>query len=83
MSHLPQTHKKEPLVRIVKRDAVSAKKAWGIRIIGLLCALVVCAVLIFALTKLNPISVYTSMFRGAFGTARRSWQTIQIGRAHV
>ena len=71
MAHMTQNHIKEPFVRIVKRDAVSAKKAWGIRIIGILCALVVCAVLIFAITKLNPISVYTSMFRGAFGTPRR------------
>ena len=77
MAHMTQNHIKEPFVRIVKRDAVSAKKAWGIRIIGILCALVVCAVLIFAITKLNPISVYTSMFRGAFGTPRRSWQTIR------
>ena len=77
MAHHPQNHTKEPFVRIVKRDAVSPQKAWGIRIIGLLCALIVCAVLIFSLTKLNPISVYTSMFRGAFGTVRRSWQTIR------
>ena len=77
MAHHPQNHIREPFVRIVKRDAVSPQKAWGIRIIGLLCALIVCAVLIFSLTKLNPISVYTSMFRGAFGTVRRSWQTIR------
>ena len=77
MAHITPNHIKEPFVRIVKRDAVSTKKAWGIRIIGILCALIVCAVLIFAITKLNPISVYTSMFRGAFGTPRRSWQTIR------
>jgi len=77
MAHHPQNHIREPFVRIVKRDAVSPQKAWGIRIIGLLCALIVCAVLIFSLTRLNPISVYTSMFRGAFGTVRRSWQTIR------
>ena len=77
MAHLSQTHTKEPLIRIAKRDVVSSKKAWGIRVLGLLLALIVCAVLIFAITKLNPISVYTSMFRGAFGTPRRSWQTIR------
>jgi len=77
MAHMHANHIGEPLVRIVKRDAVSAKKAWGIRIIGILCALIVCAVLIFIITKLNPLSVYTTMFQGAFGTARRSWQTIR------
>ncbi|MBO5649703.1 MAG: ABC transporter permease [Clostridia bacterium] len=68
---------KEPLVRIVKRDALSSGKAWGIRIASLLLALVLCAVIIFSITKLNPLSVYSTMFRGAFGTARRSWQTIR------
>ncbi|MBQ8577498.1 MAG: ABC transporter permease [Clostridia bacterium] len=72
-----QSHGKEPFVRMVKRDGVPAKKAWGIRLIGLLLALVVCAVLIFAITKLNPLKVYTTMFQGAFGTTRRSWQTVR------
>lgn len=74
-----QNHSKqrEPLIRMVKRDHLPAKKAWLIRIIGLLLALVVCAVLIFSITKLNPLKVYTTMFGGAFGSTRRSWQTIR------
>lgn len=72
-----QIHTKEPFVRMVKRDGVSAKKAWCIRLIGLFLALIVCAVLIFAIVKLNPLSVYATMFKGAFGTPRRSWQTIR------
>ncbi|MGM9624704.1 MAG: ABC transporter permease, partial [Eubacteriales bacterium] len=68
---------KEPLIRMVQREGLSTKKAWCIRLIGLLCALILCAVLIFAITKLNPLSVYTTMFKGAFGSGRRSWQTIR------
>ncbi len=70
-------HTKEPFVRMVKRDGMSAKKAWMIRLIGLMLALIVCAVLIFWITKLNPLRVYTTMFNGAFGTKRRAWQTIR------
>ncbi|MCQ2432100.1 MAG: ABC transporter permease, partial [Clostridia bacterium] len=71
------SHTKEPFVRIIKRGIVPQKKAWTIRLIGLVCALILCAVLIFAITKLNPIAVYQTMFKGAFGTPRRSWQTIR------
>ncbi len=77
MAATVQNHTKEPFVRMVKRDGMSAKKAWGIRLLGLLLALIVCAVLIFAIVKLNPLSVYATMFKGAFGTPRRSWQTIR------
>ncbi len=68
---------REPLVRMVKRDGISAKKAWLIRGITLVAALVVCALLIFLLTKLNPLKVYTSMFEGALGTKRRTWVTLR------
>lgn len=68
---------KQPFVRIVKRDSMKPTKAWGIRLIALLASLIVCAVLIFAITKLNPLKVYSTMFTGAFGTPRRSWQTVR------
>ena len=68
---------KQPLVRIVKRDSMKVTKAWGIRLLALLASLIVCAILIFAITKLNPLKVYSTMFTGAFGTPRRSWQTIR------
>ena len=52
-------------------------KAWIIRGIALLLSLVVCAAVIFAIVKMNPINVYQTMFKGAFGSARRSWITIR------
>ena len=68
---------REPLIRMVKRDGISTKKAWLIRGIALGGALIVCALLIFMLTKLNPLKVYTSMFEGALGTKRRTWVTLR------
>lgn len=68
---------REPLVRMVKRDGISTKKAWLIRGVSLGGALIVCALLIFLLTKLNPLKVYSSMFKGALGTPRRTWVTLR------
>ena len=33
--------------------------------------------LIYMLTKLNPLKVYSSMFEGALGTKRRTWVTLR------
>ena len=60
-----------------KRDGVPLWKSLAIRLIGLTLALVVCAVIIYALTKLNPLKVYAAMFKGAFGTNKRIWVTIR------
>lgn len=68
---------KEPLVHISKRDEITVWKAWGIRLISVLLSLVVCAVVIFGLTQLNPIEVYKAIVDGAIGSSRRSWVTIR------
>ena len=60
-----------------KRDGVPLWKSLGIRLISLTLALIVCAVIIYALTKLNPLKVYAAMFKGAFGTNKRIWVTIR------
>lgn len=68
---------KEPLLRIAKRDGMSRLQAYLIRVIAVLLSLIVSGVFIFAVTKLNPVSVYEAIFDGAFGTERRSWVTIR------
>ena len=68
---------KDPLCNIVKRDALPWHKALGIRLIAILAALIVCAILTTILTGINPIQVYVSIFLGAFGTARKTWITFQ------
>ena len=64
---------KEPLIHITKRGAISWKQAILVRVIAVLCALVVTAVVIMILAKENPIKIYASMLSGAFGTSRRIW----------
>ena len=69
--------KKEPLFRISKRGAVPWWGSLGIRLLGLLLALILCALIIFGITKLNPLKVYAAMWDGALGTNRRTWVTIR------
>jgi simple sugar transport system permease protein len=67
--------KSDPFIRIVKRDAIPMWKAWGIRLLALALALVVCAAVIYSMVKLNPLRVYAAMWEGAFGTTKRTWVT--------
>lgn len=66
---------KEPLIRIAKRTGMPGWKRISIRVLGLLLSLLICALVIIALTGLNPVEVYKSMWNGAFGTNKRSWVT--------
>lgn len=68
---------KEPLIRIAKRDGMPFWAAWLIRLTAVVLALAVCAVVIFILTKMNPVAVYQSIVSGAVGTGRRAWVTIR------
>jgi simple sugar transport system permease protein len=67
----------EPLFHMVKRDALPWQKTWLIRGIAIVAALVVCGIVTMVLTGLNPIEVYASIVRGAFGSARKTWVTLQ------
>lgn len=68
---------KEPVAHISKRDEMPFLKAVAVRLIAVLLSLVVCAVVIYGLTKLDPVEVYKAIFSGAVGTTRRSWVTIR------
>ena len=64
------------MIHISKRVSMPKWQSWLIRLAAVGIALLVNAVLIYALTKLNPIRVYITMFQGAFGTQRRIWNTL-------
>ena len=68
---------KVPLMRIVKRDSISVWRGWIIRLAGLVLALAVSAVVIYAIVKLNPLKVYGAMFEGNFGSEKRFWVTLR------
>ena len=78
--------KNEPLIRISKRDEMPKWKSWGVRILAILLALVINAVIIYFISgkELNPLAVYKAMFEGVFGkdpakylTSRRTWAWIR------
>ena len=68
---------KEPLVRISKRQGMPFWKAIGIRLIAVALALVVAAVVIYAIVHMNPVRVYGSMISGNFGTKKRIWYMLR------
>lgn len=74
---MAKTNKSEPLFHIAKRADMTLKKAVIIRVIAIIAALILCAIITMITTGLNPITVYGSMAKGAFGTARKSWITAQ------
>ena len=64
-------------IHISKRTELPWYKAWAIRGAAILLALVACALVTMLLTGENPISIYVTIFEGAFGSSRRTWITVQ------
>ena len=69
--------KKEPFFHVVKRDALPWYQSVGIRAVAIILALIVCGIVTTLTTGINPVEVYQSVFSGAFGTARKTWITLQ------
>lgn len=68
---------KESIIFVTKRAGIPRYKAWGIRVIAAVLSLVVCAIVIMAITRQNPFSVYLGIINGAVGKSRRFWVTIR------
>lgn len=68
---------KEPFVRLSKRTSIERWKAWAIRAIAILLALIVCGGVIMAIVHINPIQVYKAMWQGTFASPRRFWITLR------
>lgn len=77
MSKSLQITKKEPIVHMVKRDSISNRKAWAIRIIAILLSLIACAIFIVPITHLNPMEIYKTIIDGAIGNNVRLWTSIR------
>jgi len=71
------TPAKEPLFHVVKRDNSTFLHGMAIRLIAIVLALLVSAVIIVLLTGMNPLSVYAALWDGAVGTSRRMWITLR------
>ena len=65
------------MIHITKRKEMTMAQALGVRLLAIAIALVVCGVVTTITTGLNPIAVYASMIKGAFGSARKFWILMQ------
>ena len=59
--------KREPFLKMAKREKISWQKRLLIRFIALLLSLIVCAGVIFLLVTMNPMDVYKAIWDGALG----------------
>lgn len=69
--------RKDPLVRISKRDVPVWWKSLIIRVIAIAGALLACAGLIVIISDYNPFEVFKTMIDGNFGTERKIWNLLQ------
>ena len=69
--------KKEPLIRLVKRDALPKKKVVLIYAIAILASLVLSAIICTLFSSKNPLSFFVALFEGALGSPRRIWLLLQ------
>ena len=72
-----EKHVKEPLFHITRRTDIPKLKAWGIRFMAVVAALIVSALVIVIITNYNPIEVYVKMFEGSFGSSRKFFILLQ------
>ena len=77
MSNNLKKKNREPLIHITKRAALPWPKAWAIRGIALILALILCALITTVFTGENPIAVYKAILQGSFGTPRKAWVLFQ------
>lgn len=69
--------KKEPLFHFSKRENIKWQISLSVRVIAIVLALILCAIMTTIITGDNPIQVYISMIQGTFGSVRKTWVTLQ------
>ena len=69
--------KKEPLLRLVKRDALPAWKIILIYAVAIVVSLVLSAIICSLFSSKNPLAFFQALFLGAFGSSRRIWLLLQ------
>ncbi len=65
------------MIRIHKRAFMPVWARILVRLAAILAALVINGLIIYSVTKMNPIKVYETMFNGVFGSERRIWSSIR------
>ena len=69
--------KKEPLVRLVKRDALSVPKVVFIYAIAIVVSLILSALICSLFSSKDPLAFFEALFNGALGSSRRVWLLLQ------
>ena len=69
--------KKEPLIRIAKRDVLPARKVVLIYAIAIVSSLVLSAIICSLFSTQNPLAFFAALFDGALGSSRRIWLLLQ------
>ena len=69
--------KKEPLVRLVKRDAMNKRQVLLIYAIAIFASLLLSAVICSCFSTKTPFVFFGSLFYGALGTSRGIWLLLQ------
>ncbi|MFA5675482.1 MAG: ABC transporter permease [Christensenellales bacterium] len=64
-------------MRIVARDSISGRKAFLIRFLGVVCALLT-GMIFLAIAGFDPFSAMISLLEGAFGNGRRIAKTVEF-----
>lgn len=70
--------KKEPLVRIVKRDVLPKRTVVMIYAIAIVGSLLLSAIICSLFSSKNPLEFFVALFNGALGSPRRIWLLCRI-----
>ena len=69
--------KKEARFHIAKRSVLPWYQVWGIRLLAIVLALLICALLSYLMTGQNPVQIYSTIINGSFGSTRKLWVMLQ------
>ena len=68
---------KEPMFHIVKREPLPFARRALVRLIGVICGMAACGILILCFTGLNPAVVFSTMVDANFGNLNTFWITVR------
>lgn len=75
---IEQEHvKKEPLIRLVKRDALPTWKIVSIYAVAIFVSLLLSSVICSLFSSKNPLKFFSALFVGAIGSSRNIWILLQ------
>ena len=75
---MKQTHtKKEPLLRLVKRDALPAHKVVLIYAVAIVASRLLSSLICTLFSSKNPMDFFSALFEGALGSSRKIWLLLQ------